>query len=330
MTIPTSPFRDTERVLDAVACRSARAAARADVALQRMLRDIEASPCPDHAWTTSRLTGDGYPVEFTFATRDDAIRYTVAPWPDEPPRARLALACDVICELGSHPVPEDVADALLQLSVGSDEPEHGAWVGGRHADDEAAPDRFKLYVQAVAGAEPGPALARVPAPVLEAREVQLRLYGYEPGRNVHERYFHAPGLRRYEVRPLLRSAGLEHRTQELVELVSHCCGRPIGERIPGGSVGFSLAGPLEQPAAVFTLFVFARALWGGDRRIRLALARLALERGWALDTYQRASEPLAGRDVYATYHGMAGFVVEGEKPIDVAIGLRPPPVHACG
>lgn len=320
-----SQFADTQQVLSAIAARTPRAARRAGAALAHILRDIESSRCPEYAWTASRLTGDGYPVEFTFTSRDEVVRYTVAPWPDEPVHARLGLACELICELGGQRVPASVADALRPLTAGLDEPSYGAWIGGRHEDAATTRDRFKLYVQAAPGARPEVELASDPQPILHDREIELRLYAYEPASDVHERYFRVRRLHPHHLRPLLRCAGLAHRTDELVELIRRSYGHPIDDAIPGGSVGFSLAGPIGGPT-VFTLYVFARALWGGDRRIRRALAELAAARGWELSAYQQASAPLADRDVHSTYHAMTGFVIDADGSIDVTVGLRPPPL----
>ena len=69
-------------MLDALAFDRPAAAARAARWLDDALADIWASRCPEYAWQAGVLTGDGYPVEFTFTTADDDIRCTVEPWPD--------------------------------------------------------------------------------------------------------------------------------------------------------------------------------------------------------------------------------------------------------
>lgn len=326
MITTTTPFADTQRVLDAISRRTPRAAARAAAMLRFLLRDVESSSCPEYTWSASSLTGDGYPVEFTFTTHDNVVRYTVAPWPEQCTRERVARALQTIDALCSAAVPGPVADALLRLSVGLPEGAAGAWIGGRHDEDARTPDRLKLYVQPGPGAPPAGALRCDGVPKLEERAVSLRLYGYEPASGVHERYYRIQRLRPYHLRALMSCAGLEHRAAELSALIRDAYGHPIDAALPGGSVGCSIAGRRDGPVQ-FTLYVFARALWGGDRRIRLAVARVGAAVRAPLEAYLEASAPLNERDVHLTHHGMAGFVVGPEGPIHVAIGLRPPPLR---
>jgi hypothetical protein len=201
-------------------------------------------------------------------------------------------------------------------------------VGGRHKGPSAAGDRFKLYFEVPeGGGEPllPPHLPSEPAPRLSDRRLQLRMYGYEPTSGAHERYYRVAHGMSHHLYHLLRQAGLECRTRELLDLIQEAYGHPLDDKIPGGSVGFSYAHGPGRPV-VFTLFLFARALWGGDRRILRRLATLAAARGWDLGAYSQAAAPLAARDVYQTYHGLLGFVVAPDRPIQVTIGLRPPPL----
>lgn len=328
MIAAVSPYADVQRVLAAIALASPRAAKRADGVLRRLLRDIDASPFPENAWKASGLTGDGYPVEFTFTSRDDTVRYTVAPFAEEPPGRRPAAALALAAELSGRVVPGAVADGLLRLADGSHQRPPDTWIGVRHDEDPALPDRLKVYVRVAPERKPETGLVCDPAPALDEREVQLRLYGYEPGADVHERYFRVRRPRAHHLNVVMRQAGVGHRAAELVDLLGRAYGHPLDGAIPGGSAGFSLAGHPAGPP-VFTLFVFARALWGGDARIRLGVARIADESGRRMRGYERASAPLAGRDVHATHHGMAAFVVHADDPIHLAVGLRPPPRPAC-
>ena len=65
-----------ERVLELAASGSPGATAAAAVALREALAGIRTSSWPEVAWPFSRITGDGYPVEFTFSSHDGALRYT--------------------------------------------------------------------------------------------------------------------------------------------------------------------------------------------------------------------------------------------------------------
>jgi hypothetical protein len=292
----TVAFDDTRRVLDALAVHEPRAAERAGDALERQLGEI-----PEDAWTASELTGDGYPVEFTFTSRDRLIRCTVAPWPERRPQERLALAEALL----GVPVP----GWLRALAV-----DHELWIGARHGADG---DRFKLYV-------PTPGADLGATPELSARTVEARMVSFEPATGVTERYFRVRRMQEPHLLQLLRPVGLQHRAAELAAIVREAYGRSLDDGVPGPTAGFSVAAADGGPAT-FTLYLFARSLWGGDRWIRRELLDLARARGWDLGAYEQASAPLDGRDRYATYHSMVGFVVHADAPIQAAIGLRPPP-----
>jgi hypothetical protein len=294
MTIATHPFDDTARVLEALAVHEPEAAARAGDTLERLLADTG-------AWTASRLTGDGYPVEFTFTSRDRLIRCTVSPWADRDPQARLALAEAALGE----PVP-----GWLRELAGDNE----LCIGLRHGPGG---DRLKLYV-------PTPGAQLGATPELSGRTVQARMVSFEPSTGVFERYFRVPRLQEPHLLELLRGVGLGHRAAELAAIVREAYGRALDRGLPGPTAGFSVAVADGAPAT-FTLYLFARSLWGGDRWIRLGLLELARARGWDLGAYAEASR--TERDRHATYHSMLGFVVHADAPIQAAIGLRPPP---CG
>jgi hypothetical protein len=124
---------------------------------------------------------------------------------------------------------------------------------------------------------------------------------------------------------LLQPAGLSAHTEELLDLIQQIYAHPLTERIPGGSVGFSYALLPGQPGVTFTLYLFTRLLWGGDARIRLRFAERLQAAGLDPTTYLQLTSPLAGRDVYQTYHGLLGFVVSARSPLRLSLGLRPPP-----
>ena len=290
------PFDDTRRLLDALAVDEPQAAARARDALERM---FGASPSSDYVWIASELTADGYPAEFTFTSYDRLVRYTAAPWPERRPQERLALA-------------ERLLGARLPEWLRPLADEHELWVGARHGADS---DRYKLCV---------PTAAPGKAPALARRVVEGRMVSFEPVSGVTERHFRVRRLLEPHLAALLRPAGLEHRAAELAALVREAYGRGLGQGLPGATAGFSLA-TVDAGPPVFTLYLFARAVWGGDGRIRLRLLELARARGWELGAYEQASAPLAGRDCLATYHSMVGFVVAAGSPFQIAIGLRPPP-----
>jgi hypothetical protein len=99
----------------------------------------------------------------------------------------------------------------------------------------------------------------------------------------------------------------------------------VDERIPGGSVGFSYAVAPGEPTA-FTLFLFTRLLWGGDGRIRQRFYERLQSVGLDPSPYWQVTAPLAERDIYQTYHGLLGFTLATLAPIQLSLGVRPPPL----
>jgi hypothetical protein len=297
------------------------------------LRDVYKSPLPDFAWHASALTGDGFPLEVAFASNDRVIRYTAAASaPELAAEVRISDALMLVEELGGHAVPPEVARGLRAMQAGATAGNglrYGAWVGGRHEGASASNDRFKLYVEVPEGRSALPLplpMCQIPIPQLSDRRVHLRMVGYEPATGTHEIYYRVARAMSYHVYHLLRQAGLDHQTTDLLDVIGQAYSRPLHDEIPGGAAGCSYTLAPGRPA-VLTLFLFARALWGGDRRILCSLRALAAARGWELGAYQQVAAPLAARDLYQTYHGMVGFVVAPQRPIQLTIGLRPPPTR---
>ena len=306
--------------------------ARAGAALHRLLWEVYESPLPEFAWHTSDLTGDGFPLEFTFTSADAAVRYTAeVAAPTLAAEARRAIALALVARLGGQAIPLKVANTLQALQAGATASKglhFGAWVGGRHTGLSAASDRFKLYLEVPEskGRLPFPPSLPKPVPHLSDRQLQLRIYGYEPTTGTHECYYRVVHMMSYHVYHLLRQVELGHRTRELLNLIQEAYSRPLRDKLPGGSAGLSFSYGPGRPV-VFTLFLFARALWGGDCHILQRLTTLAAARSWKLGAYRQAAAPLAARNVYQTYHGLLGFVVASDAPIQVTIGLRPPPLR---
>jgi hypothetical protein len=313
---------DLDRALDVLSRADPAAAAGLAAVLEQALASVRASPLGERAWHASPLTGDGFPVELAFSSADAVLRSTVAPWPDAAPARRLALAGDLVSRLGARrPDPAVMRGlALLQRGPGL---LYGAWIGGRHGSASRA-DRPKVYAE-VAADRAAPVPVDGPSPALMDRSVDLRMYGYDPAVDRHELYYRVRSMMPHHLRTVMDQAGLGSRAQELLDLLRQARGASIAERIPGGSVGFSFGMRPGGPVVV-TLYLFARSLWGGDRRIRRGLLVLARDRGWALGAYEDLSAPLDARDVRQTYHGLIGFTTAPDRPIEVGIGLRPPPV----
>jgi hypothetical protein len=303
MLTPAEHEAALSAALAALARHRPEAAARASAYADRWLASVRNSACPEHAWQASPLTGDGYPIEFAFSTADDDIRQTIAPWPDEPPHERLALAA-------SMTESRIDLEALRRLQTGP--LRYGVWVSGRH---DGHRDRTKLYVEIASGAVPA-GFSDQPA--------QARIEAVEPATGRTERYFRAERLQLHHLGQLLAEVDAHDRYTELRDAIESAAGRSIDAGLPGGSAGWSVArGPRRPPT--LTVFVFAGALWGGDGAIRSGLLAFAAARGLDLGAYAEVSARLADRTGRATSHGLVGFVVAPGAPIHFTVGLRPPP-----
>ncbi|MCC6456074.1 MAG: hypothetical protein IT328_14060 [Caldilineaceae bacterium] len=328
-----------QAVLEALAQESPDPAQRASLSLARLLHNHDAAPNQPEWWNSSQLTGGGFPVEFAFTTADRSVRYTadIGGTPIAP-TTRLALAQEMIRHFGEPDLSPQVASALQALQH-SGSLRYGAWVGGKHA---AGGDRFKLYCE-VPGDDmprdkmPGDgapdarhlrsallAAGHLPLPRLPDRAVQLRMVGYEPATQRMEAYFRVTPMATYHLPNLLQPLGMVTEARRLIGFIERLYGYPLRDKVPGGSVGFSYSlGPGGR--GVFTLFLFARALWGGDRNIRSKMSFHAQQQGWDPAAYLAITASLAQRNVYQTFHGMVGLTVVPEMPIQISIGLRPPP-----
>jgi hypothetical protein len=304
-------------------------ALRAALALARLLEGAYAAGETPAAWSHSRLTGGGYPVEFTYTTADRSLRYTVDPAPPGSPLAgRLISTAALLEQLGSPPLEPHLLE-LLSDCQGNGDLDYGAWLGGRHGPSG---DRYKLYAELPpAGADCLAELIHtvmVSPPRLPDRQIQLRMLGCEPAANRIELYYRVDRLEIDHLPHLLKPAGLTERAGELLAWIEAAYGHPLRGKLPGGSVGFSyaLSYPAEQPQVpgAFTVFLFARALWGGDARIRLRFADHARSMGREARGYLLATAPLASRDVYQTYHGLLGISLSQDASLHLSLGVRPP------
>jgi hypothetical protein len=309
------------------------AAARVSAALRILLRRVYAADGPN-TWRFSRLTGDGFPLEFVFTTGDGHLRYTVDPGGSVSSAAeRLDDAVDLLAELGQPPPDPRVLACLTTMQRRAAGLNYGAWIGGRHrvgANGHSRGDQFKLYAEIPESRLESQlpfitSYVQLPSRLLE-HPVQLRIVGCEPATGRLELYFRVRHLAAGALPLLMRPAGLQSRAGELAEFIEKAYGHPLTERIPGGSVGFSYRLIPGSRTIVFTLFLFARLLWGGDARIRNRFGERMLAAGQNPAAYWRFTAPLAARDINQTYHGLLGLAMASQAPIQLALGVRPPPL----
>jgi hypothetical protein len=289
-------------------------AARAETALRAALADRLADPAPD-AWRGSRLTGDGYPVEVAFCTADDRLRLTVEPGSRGVGAGeRLARVEAALRRCTGAGLAPPLRRRLAALQAPGPL-RYGAWLGCRFGIGEPA---YKVYAEAPEGRVHG---ADWPVPLaLPDREVGVRMVAVAPTGEPTETYLRVPSLRPEHLPAVLAPVGLAERVAWLLGYLEEAYGHPIRDRIPGPSVGISYV--LGATPRV-SLHLYARAVWGGDARIRRGFLRAGRALGWDARGYEEVSAPLAGRDEWRTYHGLLGITVPADGDPALTIGLRP-------
>lgn len=322
LTLEMSPV---QRALHLFAQTSSASAIRAEAALEVLLSGVSASPWPEVAWAFSHLTGDGFPLEFTFSSADGAIRYTTEVAGAEVNETeKLKLAEQLMAQLDQH--YSNCFSALFDRIQSAGQLAYGAWISGRHSEQS---DRYKLYVEVPqAGAfEAMPLIEQFlgPAPLCN-RAIELRLIGYEPSSSRLEFYFRVNGLDLWEITQLLRRGGLAAKENELLALLEQCFAYPIHYALPSTKLGFSFSVSQIGEPVVFSLFSPARSVFGSDRTIRRSLRAIAEQKAWNLEPYFALSEPITERTGWNTQHGAVSFVVAPQGSPALYIGLRPPEV----
>lgn len=296
-------------------------AARARQALQTLLQWTEST---DNPWSRSTLSMPGFPIELAFTTADKALRYCVEiDDPASDPRQRLATAAVVLSRMSTVAPEPDVLDRLSNLQADR-ELKFGAWIGGRHAGDV---DRYKLYAEVPIGAA-GAAedwsseLSGIGHGV--TRQVRIEMIGYDPAARRIEFYWRGQNQSPLSIRMAMRQLHLESRADELFGVLQRAYRFPLAGRLPSSDCGFSESLSQDGTSAIFSIYFFARSMFGGDGNTRTTILRLAAEFGWDLTDYARISAPLAGVIGPITRHGMFGLTVGPKTPLSVTLGLVPP------
>jgi len=268
------------------------------------------------AFGGSRLTGDGFPVEFAVATRQEALRITIEPGPRGlAARQRTRAALNLVAALNRSAL-DGKMQAMLNGTQIRGPLDYGAWIGLRAAPGKKV--AAKLYAELPGAIDP-PSVAGL-VPQLPDRPVVPRMLGFSGGQETAELYLRLPSLMPCELRAILAPVGLEGEADALLDSLSRTYGYSLRGRLPGSSVGVSYVSAPKGRSV--TLFFYARALWGSDARIRRRFARV-MEGSPLKDTYLAATEPFACREEWRTYHGLLAITPEAGKEPRVALGFRP-------
>jgi hypothetical protein len=298
------------------------------------MRDALASSDEETAWAGGLLNGTGAPLEFSFATFADDLRYTVEVGvPAESPEERLAHIESVLDEIDPCGGHRELVRQFHQVQKGSGL-QWGAWLGIRHRRKDATTS-FKIYAEIPP--QSGPAASKLVSEYLGGAadschpSAPLLLIGKSPNSDRCEFYFEFPGSR-LDLRDLdclLARVGLGERREDLVELIRSFVFKAESsgaDALPDCPYGFSYSVLPGRREPVFSIFAFAAALTGGDGLVRRQVLLATRRRGWDLGGYASLTEPVVDRFFRSTYHNMISFQV-GEGPRSgLQISVSPPPL----
>jgi len=311
-----------ERVFPAGAERGG-VAANAHASLERVLGGVGRSRWPEVAWSFSRLTACGFPLELSFAP-DEAFRYTAEVAGAElANEERLSRALELGRALGRCEPAEELLHSLAALQRGGTLL-FGSWLGARHSPDRNA---YKLYAEIpreLGGPEAAEALDRLFPWGLDGM-LAPRGAGLELDSSAYEIYFRGVGvIESWQVERLIWRLRLGAALPALRELIEQASGRPFERAARGANLGFSVAISRDGEIGAFSLFGYARRLLGIDAIARRRVLELAAARGWDFRRYERVSAPLARRTEVPTGHGVVAFVVDpaGRAALQVTVCPR--------
>ncbi len=298
--------------------------------LDLLMKDIVTHPNQEAAWTYSKLNGNGAPLEFTFSTLDDEVRYTVEiGGPDLPPVQRLEKAGELLAELGAGAAFGDLIPEM-QVIQGATDLRWGAWLGVRHRRNTT---EYKLYCEVpsagsagaerlvasyLLGAPPGPA----------GRAPRLVAIGQTPGSGRCEFYYYLPGLglSRAALGALMAHVGLADRLETLWQLMQDArLSRPeAAGTLPEIEFGLSVSALPGGTAAVFSVFAFAADYVGGDALVRHQALLLAKRQGWSLGSYTAMTVPIARQTLLCAHHNVMAFIAGPAPVLGLHVSLSPP------
>jgi hypothetical protein len=313
-----------ERVLRLWGHSAPRATARARTALATLFDDLLRSEDP-RAFGRSSLTMTGSPFEPALSLVDPGLRYTVEPCPGHVPARERLERCLLLLGRLNVVVPRPELISTLAALQARGPLRYGAQIGARHSDSS---DVYKLYVElpreARAEAEGIGRELLGSAAVLDVpgRDARPTLLGIELSSGKLELYYRIEHLHPLEISTLLRRANAAERAGEVLAMLGASQPLPIRHVLPGATWGFSYA--VGSAAEVtFSLYTFARTLFGPDGWIREGLLAMGRRYGWDLDGYARMSEPLSGRRGLPCHHGIFGLIVPPHAAPAAWIGLAP-------
>ncbi|HEY3674859.1 MAG TPA: hypothetical protein VGK84_02600, partial [Candidatus Tumulicola sp.] len=234
------------------------------------------SAWPGVAWRWSNLTTDGCPLEFSFSTRDEDVRFACEVGPPEMPTVeRIAAAVDLAARLGAPAVPsERLSEWQAAQSFGH--LRWGAWLGVRAAGDQT---RVKIYVETPAEARDS-SVATANRPILDSG--RLKMIGYDCSTRACELYYRQPQMNAAELHAFTQFVDAAPQRRSMLEAFARLCALPKHIALQWVNFGYSLV-----DAGGFALFVRDRSI-GSRGRIRACFLESQAAFGNASSAYAAA------------------------------------------
>lgn len=221
------------------------------------------SSWPDVAWRFSGLTADGSPLEFTFSSAGNALRYTVdVAVPETRNHHRIRAACELAVRLG-HPRPDE--DTLQRWSVVQQDHalRWGARLGVRETGNQ---ESAKYYLEIPLEAQPtiqSLIQSSITRPLRSSLAVMM---GYEPRSGTTEYYFRQEQLSQEQLDRLLSMLARDEERDAMVQGIEYVCAMPLASALRWTCFGYSIAvGAGKTSIPKLALFVRTSAIGGAAR-----------------------------------------------------------------
>lgn len=293
------------RIAESDAKEGAEAIARTFDAL---LRRIERTAWPELLWNFSSLCEDQCPVEFTFSSEDDAVRYTTeVAGPEISEDLRLDAACECLGELALEPPPPAIVSEWRKMQANA-VLRWGAWLGVRHNGNNLA---AKLYIEVPRERQWGP------RPLTPGS--RLHMIGFNPATAANERYFRTSAPNDIELVTLLRSFRQHAHWPRLLETFSALRQMPGEAALRWTRFGYSLrTGSGATDPGGLTLFVDSQRCGGASG------VRKRMQDTMGPECYRKSA--------YATLlanapedrlpeHGVVGIAVVASGKVELRVGV---------
>ena len=275
-----------------------------DALMQRM----ERTPWPELLWSFSSLCQDQCPVEFTFSSEDNAVRYTTEiAGPELLENLRLDAACECLEELALESPPVAVVAEWRKMQANA-VLRWGAWLGVRHKGNNRA---AKLYIEVPRERRWGP------RPLTPGS--RLHMIGFDPSTGAQEHYFRTSASDDIEHATLLQSFRQHTQWPRLLETFSALCQMPGEAALRRTRFGYSLRPGLNatDPGGL-TLFVDAEAC-GGARGVRKHLQETMGPERYRKSAYATLLANVPGEQLPP--HGVVGIAVAPSGRVELRVGV---------